>query len=602
MIKPFILLCLFVCYTACTSKPNQTSEDSRIADVERNLIPEVYIEGDSTWTITDRMAHYGVPGVSIAVIHEGKLAWSKTYGTTAKDSGTAVTQETLFQAGSISKPVAAYGALKMVEQNQLDLDNNVNTYLTSWTLPDTSFSKEKKVTLKHLLSHTGGITVHGFLGYSPGLPVPTLVQVLDGLPPANSAPIRVDKTPEESFRYSGGGYCIMQQMVVDVRQENYPQAMQALVLDPLDMKHSTYEQPLSEAWLVNAATGYLPDGSMTKGRRHTYPEMAAAGLWTNAEDLAKFALDVYDTYHGRSQKVLSQSMVKRMLTPLVTDFIGLGLFLEEHGGERYFGHGGWDEGFSSQMLVNYDRGNGVVILTNSNHPAFIDELLRSVAITYQWKDFVPQFKRQKSDSTTLARHAGRYRFGHGEIINAQIKNQGLWGKISGGEEQELVQITDSTFIVKNGPRPIQFSPDGQLLWIRDLQTDSILRVFVRMGEDEKLPFEWLEQGLYDEALKGYKLLKQQHPDDPAVDENQLNRQGYNLLNSKQEKLAQQIFKINTVLYPQSANVYDSYAESCYALKDYALALENYQKALAMNPKNDFARQMIKDIKGKLEPQ
>ncbi len=202
-----------------------------------------------------------------------------------------------------------------------------------------------------MLSHTGGLTVHGFPGYSPDLPVPTTVQVLDGLPPANSAAVRVDKMPEESFRYSGGGYTIMQQMLVDVEGKPFPEILKEKVLAPLHMNNSTYDQPLQATQLKMAATGYLPDGTMTKGKRHTYPEMAAAGLWTTAEDLATFTINIQKTMQGDSGKVLSKVMTDKMLTPFVADFIGLGLFLNKRKEDIYFGHGGWDEGFSSEMVA-----------------------------------------------------------------------------------------------------------------------------------------------------------------------------------------------------------------------------------------------------------
>lgn len=198
----------------CTPAPKNESPEDIIKKVETGLIHPVYLEGDSTWTIEARMKHYHVPGVSIAIIHNGKIAWLKSYGVMDEETKEPVTRTTLFQAGSISKPVAAYAALKMAEAGKIDLNENINTYLNSWKLPDNEFTKDKKVALKHLLSHTGGLTVHGFPGYSPDLPVPTTVQVLDGLPPANTSAVRVDKVPEESFRYSGGGYTIMQQMFV----------------------------------------------------------------------------------------------------------------------------------------------------------------------------------------------------------------------------------------------------------------------------------------------------------------------------------------------------------------------------------------------------
>lgn len=379
---------LIVIFASCQDKNKRLNLLESVRSVEKNLCKKGYQPGDSVWTIEERMKFYGVPAVSIAVIRDNKIFWSRAYGIIDKESKEPATGHTLFQAGSISKPVAAYGALFEVLKGKIDLDKNVNTYLTSWKLPDNQFTKDQKVTLKHLLSHTGGITVHGFLGYSPDLPVPTLLQVLNGAPPANSPAIRVDKVPGKEWRYSGGGYTIMQQMLIDVEKKPFPAIMKERVLDPLQMKNSTYDQPLSSDKLKLAATGYLPDGSMTKGKRHTYPEMAAAGLWTTAEDLAKFAVDLQLTLQGTSSKVLSKSAAEQMLTPVLGTY-GLGLDILKTGGDTYFQHGGWDEGFSSHLIAHKEKGYGVVILTNSNQPDFISEVIRSVALTEQWDNYLP---------------------------------------------------------------------------------------------------------------------------------------------------------------------------------------------------------------------
>jgi len=308
-----IFLTLFFCLLNLSNwaiaQPETTLE--KITQVENGLSTHHQIKGEPTWTIAERMAHYGVPGMSIAVVHNYKIAWTKTYGYVNKEKSAPVTENTLFQAASISKPVSAYAALQMVQGGKLDLDKNVNQYLTSWQVPDNEFTAKEKVTLKHLVSHKAGLTVHGFWGYSTDLAVPSLVQLLDGKTPANSAPIRVDKVPGGKMRYSGGGYCIMQQMMIDVAGKTYPEIMQEKVLGPIGMTKSTFAQPLPEEKLKYAATGYVPNGSMTKGKRHTYPEMAAAGLWTNAAELAKFIIDLQQTLKGNSAKVLSQAMAKK---------------------------------------------------------------------------------------------------------------------------------------------------------------------------------------------------------------------------------------------------------------------------------------------------
>ena len=146
-----LILLTIILLQSCSEKPTSDSTFDMIKKVEASLIDRVYIEGDSTWTIKERMEHYGVPGVSIAVINNGKIEWTKSYGITNKESKSQVTKKTLFQSASISKPVTAYGALTLVEQNKVVLDEDINTFLKSWKVPDNEFTQEKKVTIKNLL-------------------------------------------------------------------------------------------------------------------------------------------------------------------------------------------------------------------------------------------------------------------------------------------------------------------------------------------------------------------------------------------------------------------------------------------------------------------
>src|SRR5215207_10452393 len=194
--------------------------EARRARVGRGLLPPVLIKGAPAWSIEERLRHYKVPGVSVAVIKDFKVEWARGYGFKDAEAREPVTERTLFQAGSISKPVAAMTILKKVEQGKLSLDEDVNARLASWKLPENEFTAKRKVTLANLLSHTAGLTVHGFPGYGVGAAVPTLPQVLDGAPPANTAPVRVDLEPGTRFRYSGGGTTVMQLALEDV--ENRP--------------------------------------------------------------------------------------------------------------------------------------------------------------------------------------------------------------------------------------------------------------------------------------------------------------------------------------------------------------------------------------------
>ena len=254
--------------------------DKRIATAESNLIPAVRIKGHAAGKLAERMKQLRVPGVSVAVVNDYKIEWAKAYGLADSQTKAPVTTATLFQAGSVSKPVAAMAALKLVEEGQLNLDRDVNAQLKSWKVPENKFTEKHPVDLRAILSHTAGFTVHGFPGYAVGKPIPTLPQIFDGEKPANTRSIRVDKVPGKGFRYSGGGTTVMQQLVIDVTGRPFPQVTHDLVLAPLAMTSSSYEQPLPADWATRTATAHNRLGNPIPGRWHIYPEMAAAGLWT----------------------------------------------------------------------------------------------------------------------------------------------------------------------------------------------------------------------------------------------------------------------------------------------------------------------------------
>ncbi|MBL8209596.1 MAG: beta-lactamase family protein [Bryobacterales bacterium] len=297
-----------------------------------------------------------VPAVSIAYIENGKLARTEVFG--------PVKPDTVFQAASISKPVAATAALHMMQHGNFTLDEDVNPKLKSWRVPPPPFSTEH-TTLRRLLTHTAGLTVHGFPGYAAGAPLPTLVQILNGEPPANTKPIVPDIPPGSKFRYSGGGYTVMQQLLMDRIGWSFPQIMDRMVLSRIGMKRSTYEQPLPESWAANAAIAHDDDGKPLKGRWHTYPEQAAAGLWTTPTDLALWAIEIREAYHGRSTKIIERSTARLMLTP-DQNGRGLGPVIEGTGPTLKFSHGGANAGYRCHFELEVESGNGIVIMTNGD--------------------------------------------------------------------------------------------------------------------------------------------------------------------------------------------------------------------------------------------
>jgi CubicO group peptidase (beta-lactamase class C family) len=335
--------------------------------------------------VPDRMAHQHVPGLSLACIHNGTVAWTQAFGV-ARVGGEPVTPETLFQASSISMPVTALTVLRLVEQGKLNLDVDVSHYLRSWKLPTSRFTEEKKVTLRELLSHTAGATVHGFEGYAVGEKVPTLVQVLNGESPANSAPVTIDFVPGTEFRYAGGNYTIIQQILIDVTGEPFPELMQEIVLQPLHMVHSTFQQPIPEKLRPLIAMPYDKDGNAIEGGPHTYPEMAVAGMWTTPSDLALFALAIQDALAGKPGAILSPSTAHQMLQP-VLGFYALGFAIAGNGPNRYSSHPGVNAGFVAFLFV-YEKGDGVVLMTNGeNTKALGLEIIHTLSKQYGWTEF-----------------------------------------------------------------------------------------------------------------------------------------------------------------------------------------------------------------------
>jgi CubicO group peptidase (beta-lactamase class C family) len=336
------------------------------------------------------MKLYDDPALSLAVIDDFKIAWAKAYGTTELARKTPVTTKTLFQAGSISKPVAATGMLALVEAGKLSLDEDVNLKLKTWKVPENEFTLDQKVTLRRLASHTAGLTVHGFPGYDVDEKVPTLVEVLNGEKPlVNTAPVRVDFVPGTKERYSGGGVSIEQLVMTDVTGEAFPPLMKRLVLDKIGMSESSYEQPLPAARAARTAVGTYASGKPVHGKWHVYPEMAAAGLWTTPTDLAKFAIEIALSRQGKSNRLLTQKTVEEMLTAQPgTEGTGIG-FAVPKARPGQFGHNGADEGFQALLVMNWETGQGVALMANSdNGIAVAEEVLRSVAKEYAWK-FAP---------------------------------------------------------------------------------------------------------------------------------------------------------------------------------------------------------------------
>lgn len=442
----FLFLFGYACSAYSQSKTKYSeSVEEKIKQVENHISGWVQIEGvKSVWTLRERMQYYHVNGLSIAVIHNYKLEWAKGYGWADSAKRIPVTTQTLFQAASISKSINAVGVLKLAQENKLHIHENINHYLKSWHLPESNFTVNKKVTIYNLLNHTGGLNVHGFLGYEKGDSIPSIVQILNGEKPANSEAVRSYAVPGTKVVYSGGGIEISQLIVTDIMHQPYAKYQWYEVLKPLGMTHSFYTQPPPKIKTALLATGYDANGEELNGGYHIYPELAAAGLWTNPVDLSKFIIETQLSYKGKSKKILSQTMTKEMLTPFKGSDAGLGVFVDSIGNRKYFQHGGSNEGFKSQYFASLTGGDGVVVMVNSDQHG----ILRDVAQAYNWKNFYKPQKRKTVNvpDDTLQQYVGNYSLSQ---INISVFKKGnhLFLSRNAGAPMQLFFTSNTDFVL-----------------------------------------------------------------------------------------------------------------------------------------------------------
>jgi CubicO group peptidase (beta-lactamase class C family) len=327
--------------------------------------------------LAEAMRKLHIPSVDVGLIESGRLAWSHVFGT-APDNA-------IYQAASLSKLVTAVAALRLVDRGVLDLDRDVNDYLTGWRVPENDFTRDHPVTLRQLLSMTAGVGVPGYPGYEPGQKLPTLQQIVDGAPPANSPPVRVEAIPGSRYAYSGGGFEIVQALIEATTKVKFQDALQDLLLRPAGMANSYFLQPLPGELVRRAATGHDANGNELPGGWRVVPELAAGGLWTSAMDLAHLSLELERAYRGESGALLTRATAQAMMTQQNGGPYGLGAAVAGNGKNRVLMKRGQNIGYQSYMLLFPETGQGIVVLTGSdNGTTLATALIRRAAAAYQW--------------------------------------------------------------------------------------------------------------------------------------------------------------------------------------------------------------------------
>jgi CubicO group peptidase (beta-lactamase class C family) len=372
------------------------TDQEMIRKVENGLLRDIQIGAQSPMNLEKRMKDLKIPGLSIAVIKDFQLQWSKGYGVRDARTGAPVTDQTLFQVASITKCMGAVAALRLVQDGILDLDKDVNGYLKRWKVPENELTRVEKVTLRRLLSHTAGLTVSGFRGYAEGEAVPTILQVLDGLPPANNAPVRVDRIPGSGYRYSGGGYTVLQLLLEDVTGRPFSKLVSEYVFEPAGMTRSTICPGCEDSVHRQTSMGHSVDnaGHITTFRGYAFLQggSGCCELWTTASDLAHFIIAIQRALRGDPGSILSREMAQAMITPQKGGPAGLGFFIMRYGGVPYFNHDGGNIGFSARFIGHPEQGYGFAMMINSDGASsLLSELTMAVAGAYQWEGIKPVF-------------------------------------------------------------------------------------------------------------------------------------------------------------------------------------------------------------------
>lgn len=359
-----------------------------LAKAAAEIPPVNLVAGDNTtWPIAERMAKYNCPGLAVCVIHNGEVADAGGYGLT-EAGGAAVTADTVFAGASISKPLTAVLALQLVDQGKVELDAPVNRYLSQWRIPENDFTRRNPVTLRHLLSHRGGTTVHGFGNFPTDRRRPTLLEILNGQPPASQPAVVVDKLPGESVRYSGGGTQAVQLLLEETTGKAFEELAEERIFGPLGMSRSTFRHPLPDALKAASAIGHDKTGAPIASRLTFTPELAAGGVYTTAPDFARFMVECRNAWLGKKNVLIGQALAQEMMQRQDRGQFGLGWEIFGDGAKTRFGHGGSNEGYQCNTTCLLEEGAGAVVLTNALLGILLyTEVINGVARAYGWKNY-----------------------------------------------------------------------------------------------------------------------------------------------------------------------------------------------------------------------
>lgn len=373
----FVIASLAPCQL--TSAPAAAQEPYEV--LARRLVPATVFasEADPYLSMEEQMAANDVPGIAVAVIEDGEIAWSHAWGVVDTRTREPLTAGTRFQAASLSKPIAGAAFVDLAEDGLIRLDADVGDYVQGW-----SVNAAPPIRPEEILSHSGGLTVSGFPGYAQGDEVPSLLQILQGQPPANTEAVVYDPKTRGKFSYSGGGFVALQSAMESVAGMSFADLVRERVFEPAGMTSSNFESPPPGA--AGYAVGHYGRDEPIDGGWHIYPEQAAAGMWTTVEDLARFALNI--TGHSTTGiDILGPAAAADYQREHIPE-TALGIWIMEADGHRALYHTGGNAGFHTNFFTFDDGSHGVFVLTNNDvSTRLIYQTIRAVSRMYEWPAF-----------------------------------------------------------------------------------------------------------------------------------------------------------------------------------------------------------------------
>ncbi len=573
-------------------------DDSNLI-AKQNAITKIPINDGDTLSIQELMTQKGLKGLSVAVFEDYKIIWVETWG--VKYDTVLLDLNTAFSTASISKPITATLCAILEEKGLIDLTIPVNNYLKRWKIPDNQYTLETEVTLEHLLSHTAGTTQHGFTDFYEGDKIPSIVESVQGKLPRYNEEISFIFKPGSNWKYSGGGYTVAMMALEDHLGKSLAELAQEYIFTPLNMQNTTMKQPNENGFLDNVAKAHDEQGRIIKTGVPITPQVSASGMWSTPTDMSIFLIEIQKALNGQKTEVISEKVAKR-ITNIVTLKVmrGWSLGWERrygYGNLDWFSHGGANTGIGGHIYATMKEGKGIVILGNGPNSVripIIDKFRDNIIRTHQWGKQLEWKNVQELPDLLSKRVKGRYQdINFGEVFEIKELDGKLYvPKFWNGVRNNLIYIGDDAFITNEIPGKFKFihANEGvKIQYSRGSQAPPEVMYKEVVG---KLPYEIALENNYSEALSAYQSLKSNNPQSYMVQESTINSFGYQQLGQKKYDIAILIFKINTELYPSSANTFDSLGEAYMVKGDTLNAIKYYNKSLELNPNNNNAKEMI----------